>query len=214
MNRDDMQFDVMSNKYLRGKLTPEEAIEFENYILDKPDLVEQLEMDKALFESLPKVEFESSKASGQKERSKKYWFSIFTPLAGVMATAVVFLGIQLNFLKVVDPGEGSSGAVQLVFPDSANRGEAIPISIKAGVSHVVLAFEPSDFSVEFYDVVLRRSSDRKIVELYENVAVASAGYIVVLVEQEVVADQEYVVEIMQADNERVLDKYSVVFKLR
>ncbi|MEP4299102.1 MAG: hypothetical protein ABJ340_05400, partial [Paraglaciecola sp.] len=42
-------------KYLRNKLTPEETVEFEEYIMDKPHLLEQLELDSVMVETMPNV---------------------------------------------------------------------------------------------------------------------------------------------------------------
>ncbi|MEP0355294.1 hypothetical protein [Paraglaciecola sp.] len=43
-------------KYLHNKLTPEETVEFEEYIMDKPHLLEQLELDSVMVEHLPSVQ--------------------------------------------------------------------------------------------------------------------------------------------------------------
>lgn len=77
-------------RYLHNKLTPEETVEFEEYILDKPELLERLELDMVLVETLPHVKtqrHEQHKIS-LGSRSPSFWTAIFgTPLRTSIFTA-------------------------------------------------------------------------------------------------------------------------------
>lgn len=55
MDADYISRHEIAKRYLQGKLTTEESVEFEEYILDKPELLEQLELDSVMVDSLPKV---------------------------------------------------------------------------------------------------------------------------------------------------------------
>ncbi|MFT2089984.1 hypothetical protein [Paraglaciecola sp. 2405UD69-4] len=83
-------------RYLHNKLTPEETVEFEEYIMDKPHLLEQLELDSVMVETMPKVELGKSKPS--------FWQGIFgTPLKASLGTGLACALAAVLLLPAIQP---------------------------------------------------------------------------------------------------------------
>lgn len=87
------------SRYLRGALTPEETIEFEEYLIDKPELIEQLEIDNQLMKALPEVNY-----SADKSKTSIFDF-LMTPLRASFATGFTCL---LGFYLFTLNGDGMS----------------------------------------------------------------------------------------------------------
>ncbi len=56
MDKNYIEENEIEIKYLRNQLTPEELDGFEVYLMENPDMVEQLELHQAFLENLPKAE--------------------------------------------------------------------------------------------------------------------------------------------------------------
>ena len=113
-------------RYLRGSLTPEESIEFEEYLIDKPELIEQLEIDSQLMKTLPAVDYKSKRP--QTASMQKLWFWT-TPLRASFATGFsCLLGFYLFLfywpdmpVKPPQPGLVAKPS-QVVFLDTLRSG--------------------------------------------------------------------------------------------
>ena len=94
MDRDYIEQHDILDRYRRNQLTPEMRIEFEEYILDKPDLIEQLELD-MLFESGLQGQTAGSlkEASASSIRPRGLFF------AASAAFSLLAASVVLNFLQ-------------------------------------------------------------------------------------------------------------------
>ena len=110
-------------RYIRGQLTPEEAAEFESYFIDKPDLLEQIELETVLYEQIPKVEIQPQ----EKNDLSLNWLGKLTAWMGQSTanTLVAFagscmLGIGLTLMTIQgEPGQqGAAGIGQVVYTDT------------------------------------------------------------------------------------------------
>lgn len=55
-NKQHIERQELARKYIRGKLSEQEAEEFEIHLLDKPEMIEELELDEAFYNCLPEAE--------------------------------------------------------------------------------------------------------------------------------------------------------------
>jgi hypothetical protein len=96
MNEEYIATHEIIKRYLNGKLTPEETVEFEEYILDKPELLEQIELDSVLVKTLPDVDLAKFKdpkentthASHTIEKSH-WWTPLFSHLTAIAASSAL-----------------------------------------------------------------------------------------------------------------------------
>lgn len=86
------QHDI-AQRYLQGKLTPEETVEFEEYLMDKPELLEQLELDSVMVEHLPNV-FNSPPKTAQNKRSR--WTPLFSHITAIAACSLLAVTLWLG----------------------------------------------------------------------------------------------------------------------
>lgn len=131
-------------RYLQNKLTPEETVEFEEYILDKPELLEQLELDSVLVETLPKIK--------PSHKKRFLWATSVLPsfLAGSACVAIV----SLFFLTQTDSNQNyqSPNIVYLENYRSTNTTTEVNSS-KSNSSLFVV--DTSDLAEDKFDVILQ-----------------------------------------------------------
>ncbi|WDE11984.1 hypothetical protein [Thalassomonas haliotis] len=128
------------SRYLRGGLTPEETIEFEEYLIDKPELIEQLEIDNQLMKTLPEVNY-----SAAKTQTSIFDF-LMTPLRASFATGFsCLMGFYLFTLydgSISAPPQGLvAKQSQVVFLDTlrgAGSSQDAPrtITLSAGTNSI------------------------------------------------------------------------------
>lgn len=86
MDQNYIEQNDIARKYMQGRLTPEEAADFEVYLMDKPELVEEMELDGLFDKHVDKTET-------AKNNSKHFffnWLSIdLMKYAFVMAVAFI-----------------------------------------------------------------------------------------------------------------------------
>ena len=132
-------------KYLRNQLTPEENEEFEVYLLEHPDMLEQLELDNALMKAMPEVSIKQQSTSGSSLLS---WISLKSFASGALASAAVmtFAIIGLEQASVTQ-----SQNILLVANRSINTTQQPdyfePIGVQPGGSSLTALFRSNPFVV-------------------------------------------------------------------
>jgi hypothetical protein len=86
------QHDVI-RRYLKGKLSAEETLEFEEYMLDKPELLEQLELDSVMMEQLPNIPMKTSLVAST---WWAWWRPTYSHLVAVAACAVMTVSLFMG----------------------------------------------------------------------------------------------------------------------
>lgn len=112
MDDDYINHNDIVKRYLGGKLTPEETVEFEEHILDKPELLEQLEMDSVFTEHLPNVATDKTIP-----HMTSIWQKLFgTPMRASMGTATACVLVATVFVKLATPQlTPLQGNIELVY---------------------------------------------------------------------------------------------------
>jgi hypothetical protein len=153
-------------KYLRGQLTPEEAVAFEVYLMDKPALIEQLEMDRVLIKTMPEAVKHAKKTS----KWTLGWFNtpLFASLFGSVATLLICV-IGFSYLQSSSIDEGQPNGVPddvivnipLVYlsplrgaDDSSgiDSNSAPVVSPKKADRYFAVIIQPSDTHVDVFEV--------------------------------------------------------------
>ena len=146
------QFDI-GRKYLKNELTPEEVIQFEEYLLDKPELIEQLELDRIAMLAMPKV-------SQQREQRSlwRWWKPTYSHgmalVASVCLVAVLVFSPQryeqrvgnspdIIFIEVMRGAIDSAGANSEALVNKASSGQVLIFDVSR--------FEPSSYSLSLLD---------------------------------------------------------------
>jgi len=83
-NRDE---DELIQAYLQNKLTPEEAIEFEVYIMDNSELLEKIQMDNLLQNSMRKIQ----QSMDIKPANAPFWKPLYSNVIAVASSAALFI---------------------------------------------------------------------------------------------------------------------------
>lgn len=163
LNREQIEQYELIRRYVRDQLTPEETIEFENYFLDKPDLLDQIELETLLYQQLKQADDTSVNKTVEMANhslaSKLKSVPSFIALA-----AVVLLGVLLTFRLPDTPATSQYSVAQVVYIDqyrSVSAEQRTLIKVNDGIEELVLVA-----SVEFhqhdYQVQLVRESTNSV----------------------------------------------------
>ena len=152
-------------RYLKDKLTPEETIRFEEYILDKPELLEQLVVDAVLVENYS-IALDEVKNSEKESKFdwRKFWH---IPVATCVITsfAAVFVVIWLNTTGMVASNISKTELIYIDTMRSANTEiQKIELEKVNGVNSYILIFDVDTQNI-IYDVVLRNSQNKVLSEV-------------------------------------------------
>jgi hypothetical protein len=123
-----IQNDIVG-RYLRNKLTADEIIAFEEYAMDKPELLEQLELDSVLMETLPKAyDAKHQKTVEKNDIMSTFWQVIVgTPARASLGTFAFCLVCAMS-LNVINNGSslesnyGKQG-VEIVYISALRSGD-------------------------------------------------------------------------------------------
>ena len=136
---DDVEAQNLANRYLKGQLSADETVAFEEYIMDKPELLEQLELDSVFINTLPQLEKEPSHDS--------FFKRVFSQWQVVIPTACSFLFLAMLFVNnEPDLHESISQIHYVENLRSASQSRVETITIKAETDIIVLVVTPAILS--------------------------------------------------------------------
>lgn len=152
MTLDTIRKHNIVHKYLRGKLTPEEVIEFEVFVLDKPELIEELELDGAFSACFPDAIAEPAKPAFD---WRQFWhFPALSSAATIMFALLVW---TVWPEPAASPAQHSGlGAAQVVYFDTLRSGDQAPrrLHLQPGITNLTLVLTPTHFNQSPYQVEL------------------------------------------------------------
>ena len=97
MNKQHSERQELARRYTRGELSEQEAEEFEIYLMDKPEMIEQLELDEVFHNCLEEAE------EKRVERFSIWKWITQTPIGASVATFACTTGLLFGIL-VLDKG--------------------------------------------------------------------------------------------------------------
>lgn len=148
MDQNYIEQNDIARKYMQGRLTPEEAADFEVYLMDKPELVEEMELDGLLDKHLEQT-------SSVKEKRTGFLFSWLS--AGVLRYASVVvvafgLGVLVNSQISFEDNENGAyelSSLGLIKTDyvsgvrgSGNQEPVLEFSLSSGIDTWILVLQP------------------------------------------------------------------------
>ena len=126
-------------KYLRGQLTPEETSEFEAYFLDKPEIIEQLELDSILIKNTGRA-FENLQRAGIRNR----WLNL-TQIVSAMAAGALLVVILPSMVAEKEVNlEGAQIEYFETFRSSETRPQRKLFDVSSEIENLVLVIEVND----------------------------------------------------------------------
>lgn len=164
-------------RYLRNTLMPEEAIEFETYVLDKPALLEQLELDAVLIENMPQVEI------GVKAEMTFWQKLLHTPIGASLSTAATCLLIALLYVAQTSTNSPPiNGDIELFYLSDIrgeNTASEQTFHVKDNAELLIFVLQPEFDEVTPYAISLSNKETGEMVELLESYTPNAAGEIYV-----------------------------------
>jgi hypothetical protein len=201
-------------RYLKDKLTAQETTEFEEYILDKPELLEQIELDAILVENYSTALEEVNKEDA--ENVDENFISTIKrlldrPLVQNVASIVnrplvnsiasfAFGVVVILFINTSNVDKTPySGTIDLVevSPLRSSSSEDVPdatYSLSNNADHIMLLLQPGFIESESVMVTITRRSDGGVV-FSEKVSVNSSGDLVVVLRRISIIPELYNVSI-------------------
>lgn len=186
----------IKRKYLRGLLAEDELVKFEIYLMDNPELVEELELEELLYRAMPQLE------NSQTSQQSWNWGFLDIPLRRVFAPIIVCLFvIPLGLISLLrEPGLST---IQPVFLTSDNyraasggggAAEATTLSFQDDGQIILLMLYPENEVADSFDVAIRDLSgslNRQAVGLSRG----DSGYISVELSAATIGEGGYLLEI-------------------
>lgn len=158
MDREFIEKHEIKQRYLHGKLTPEEAEGFEIFLMDNPDVLDDLELDALFVSHLRRTE-------GSQQKTMKAWYEIFT-LSPVGSFASIVFGFLIGwwiFSQPADLMQGQSGQlVYLTDMRGTNQENSQDITLSSTNKAMVLVFSPAEIEHLWYDVELKDPSGKSL----------------------------------------------------
>ncbi len=177
MDNEYVESNDIANKYLRGELTAEELEDFEVYLMDKAELLEELELDMLLQQHLPLVQFDNKQVSSK-------WLSWpAQPLVASFATLVVCAFSFILYLQIEDGAFKASGKVNLVYISplrSSSQEQQATLSIAKGDEQITLVLQPSLIGTESFNIKMFDPKGLQVIE-FKLVGIQGMGDLVISV---------------------------------
>ncbi|WP_102795653.1 hypothetical protein [Bowmanella denitrificans] len=184
---------AMGFRYVRGELSGHELDKFEDYLMDNPELLEQLELDSVFASVLPKLELVTVKP----DKGFNLWRWLFTTPIGASlsaslgtACACVLLAALLwpNSSTQIPAISASNQLVHLGTLRSTSQPEKI-IELSDKKTQLILVVQPVSFEDENFLVNIKSSSTGSETSL--TASISASGDIVVLIPSQALVAGKY-----------------------
>lgn len=211
------QIEQTKRLYIQGKLTPEEVVEFEQYFLDEPELVEQIELEMALKQHLPDVELDAAIAKHQPKKVSwlaKIMDSLRQPIAASMAASVataIICAVSFSWYwqgKQATPDFTGSGKVNLVYVSPMRSGvldEQATLSMARGDEQVTLVLQPSDTTASTFNIKMLGPKG-KVVQAFNQIDVQGMGDLIIALPMQQLNEGTWTFEIRAVGQTDVVER--------
>lgn len=159
MTRQDIERQLIIERYLQGKLTPTEEEAFEETYLGDPDLVEQIELTERLREGLGELALRGELPQSRPRRPLAFLGSVrYAAAASVLLAASLVLSSVL-YVQNIELRDSVSGYVPAfrIEPLFSTRGDAHVIERPGDDEWIMLMVDPGSFDYETFRVTVRPS---------------------------------------------------------
>ena len=213
MDKTYVEDNDIAQKYLRGELAPEEAAEFELYFMEDQQMLEQLEIDSALYKHSAGV-FGELETPGTRKLTK--WSGIFQIACGA-ALGALLVALLPSILTKEEKMLDTYGIAQIEYIEelrstSTERVESRSIDLAGETQRVVLAIDTGVITDTLYDVIIsRESGDEGSIIRARNVSGSDTGELIIDIPVEIITDEIYSLNIYQSDSRELTKAYLLKF---
>lgn len=203
------QHDLVS-RYLHNKLTPEETVEFEEYILDKPEILEQLELDSVLIETLPMMQMAEPQSPDNKIGLK---LSILQVLFGTPIKASLYLMLSLTIVstiswKVLYPITNTflpSTQNQIIYLETLRAIQPSPnqITIKENTELLIFVLQPNNLVDREFSAQINQINNENALFSFENIFVSNTGELILAIPASTFSSDNYEIEIVGLSTKQI-----------
>lgn len=206
MDKQYIEENDIAVRYLRRQLTPEETLEFEAYLIDKPELVKKLELDNVLIKNMPRV-----MDMFEKNKPGKNWFIRLPWQASLATIAICFVAAQfivLGYFEQAGQQDVVISDVKLNYVEPMRNVEQRTIgeyAISDGL--VVLSILPADPGAMQFDVSIYRQDTEEPVYEINGIEPQNTGEIVIALNVRSLGAGDYRMELKPQLTDTAPDQY-------
>ena len=204
MDDDYINQNDIVKRYLHNKLTPEETLEFEVYILDKPELLEQLELDMVLIETLPKVNVvEKQKREEKSELKPSFWQVLLgTPIKASFATGFACVLFAALLFPISEQPSSITGNIEIFYLSDVRGGTfEQKFEVAQTADTLIFVLEAEFAQPEPFEVKLINQETGKQIPLLESYIPSEVGEIYVSIGAQTLPKGKYRFEYYPAAEE-------------
>lgn len=185
MNLDYIEQQDITRSYLQGKLSASESASFEEFILDKPDMVAQLELDTILLQNLAKSTNKSEQLAMLSSVGQSLHDVWKLGLAAALGALMVLPFVQYQSVSdgVVPEIEGHNHIAYLESSRSLNT-TSKNIVITADVKQLILMIQPATLDENHFAVTLKQSGDEYANTYTTQSQLANSGDLIITIPAE------------------------------
>jgi hypothetical protein len=120
-----IQENDIARRYLQKRLSPEEEAAFEVFLMEHPQVLEQVELDAAISHVLPEVVFQ--------QKTKTKWFSSWLQPAVAFCLGLI-IGLPIIYTLLSDNASTVGGAANIVYVERFRSGDQQQRTVKVDVT--------------------------------------------------------------------------------
>ncbi len=206
MDKDYIEEQDISGKYLRGELTAEEIESFELLFMDDPELLERLELDAAFFRHAGGAHEEIDNVN-----KNSTWLS-FIQVAMGMAAGVLIMTFVPQLTRDDEDLLDTLGIAQVEYIDELRGVDPgkVPtrsIELNSSAENLVIVIDTGDILNMSYDIVINRNSgNRQVVSSVINVA-DTTGELVIYIPVRLISEDVYVLTMYESGTRDVMKTF-------
>ena len=186
----------MTSRYLRDQLSPEETTAFEEYLMEHPEVLEQLQIDEMFIESMPGVEIENLPELKSSARSP-LWSNIkwlgFGAIGAYASVALFSLVSTNNTMMNID---------RVVYVETVRSSVAEHMRIGLGDKreNMVLMLSSDFDQIGPFNVQIIRADTNRVVAEFYDLPKTETEDIAIVINTGVVEAGKYFVKIHESDS--------------
>jgi hypothetical protein len=188
-------------RYLQNKLTPEETVEFEEYILDKPELLERLELDSILTEHLPTA---IKVLPSPILKKMSWWKPLFSNL-----TAVAACSLLVAVLLFDKPNYSNISPDVIYLEDFRGDQTEFIVNFAKGSNEKVIIIQPKTFDIDNFKVDIRRENSSLVVKHWPSLQKNLSGDLVINLNKSDLPPDSYKMILTHAESSNVDSVFSI-----
>ncbi len=190
----------IAQRYLCGRLTPEEAEAFEVYLLDHPDMREQLELDTLLANGLSRVSIDRPR---KRTESKAFLWGIVGAMGGA-----VFAFFAAFFLILPNSSNIGGASSQIVYLETV-RGEPLNNQVNLGAERVVVLVLDTGLNNLTQFSAQMKNAHNTVIETWKGLKSDLNGQAVLLLETSLIDTGSYKITINTSDDQALPITYQL-----